>query len=366
MRAMFDRVQLGDLQLKNRFVRSATRDGYADDQGLVTPALLQIYDNLARGGVGTIITGHAYVTDVEQSRQPGQMGIYDDICIAGYRRLTEIVHAHGVKIFMQMSCIGAQTFSSGAGRLIWGPSAVADLATGILPTEMTAGDIDLLQTAFGKAASRAKEAGFDGVQIHAAHGYVLNKFLSPYYNRRTDGYGGTSASRARMVTETYAAMRAQVGPNYPLLIKVNCSDFMAGGMEFADCRTICRILDEMGIDGIEVSGGTLSSPDNKGPIRTGLKKQDPYFSAYAAQLAEELHAPILLVGGNRDFAVMTRILNNSAIALFSLCRPLIHESDLINRWQGGDLRPARCIACNKCLGLERTVCILHQKPEKAV
>lgn len=361
MKKMFEPITLAGVELGNRFIRSATRDGYADESGYVTGELVDIYERLAKSGLGAIITGHAYVTDKEQSRQPGQMGIYSDACIDGCRKLTDAVHRHGVKIFLQVSCIGAQTFSNVAGKLIWGPSAVADLATGIMPVEMSVSDIQTLQQAFTDAAVRAKEAGFDGIQLHAAHGYVLNKFLTPYYNRRTDIYGGSLENRARMLLETLGAVRSKVGEDYPVFIKLNCEDFMDGGVEFPDSRRLCNMLVEAGISGIEVSGGSLSSPDNTGPIRINIDKKPPYFLEYGVQLAAELPVPVILVGGNRDFAAMEKTLNSTEITAFSLCRPLIHEPELISRWRDGDRTPAKCISCNKCLGLDRTVCTLKQK-----
>ncbi|MFZ2950258.1 MAG: NADH:flavin oxidoreductase, partial [Desulfuromonadaceae bacterium] len=232
MKSLFDQTCFAGLHLKNRFIRSATRDGLADDRGQVTQELLRVYENLAKGGVGTIITGHAYVTDVEQSKQPRQMGIYDDSLIDGYKLLTEAVHQHAVNIILQISCVGAQTYGGGNERLLWGPSAIEDVATKIVPKEMSGEEIRFLQNAFADAALRAKKAGFDGVQIHAAHGYVLSKFLNPCYNRRTDQYGGGIDNRARMLFETYAAIRQKVGSAFPVLIKINSSDFMDQGMTF--------------------------------------------------------------------------------------------------------------------------------------
>ncbi len=284
MKSLFDQTHLAGLHLKNRFFRSATRDGLADERGQVTEELVQVYENLAKGGVGTIITGHTYVTDVEQSKQPRQMGIYDDSLIDGYKRLTETVHRHKANIVLQISCVGAQTYAGRDERLIWGPSPVEDLATGIVPKEMSKEEILYLQHAFADAALRAKKAGFDGVQIHAAHGYVLNKFLNPYYNRRTDGYGGTIDDRARILIETYSAIRNIVGAEYPILIKINCSDFMDQGMTFAESKYVCKKLVGLGIDAIEVSGGTLSSPPNEGPVRIIRKEQEHYFKRYAVEI----------------------------------------------------------------------------------
>jgi 2,4-dienoyl-CoA reductase-like NADH-dependent reductase (Old Yellow Enzyme family) len=361
MKSLFDQTDSAGLHLKNRFFRSATRDGLADERGQVTEELVQLYENLAKGGVGTIITGHAYVTDVEQSKQPRQMGIYDDSLIDGYKRLTETVHRHDANIVLQVSCVGAQTYAGGDERLIWGPSQVEDLASRIIPKEMSQEEILYLQHAFADAALRAKEAGFDGVQIHAAHGYVLNKFLTPYYNRRTDEYGGTIDNRARMLVETYSAIREKVGSEYPILIKINCADFMAQGMTFAESTYVCKKLVGLGLDAIEVSGGSHSSRTNEGPVRIIKRDQEHYFKRYAVEIAHEVDAPVILVGGNRDFSSMEQILNQTEIEYFSLSRPLICESDLINRWQEGNLKPARCISCNKCLGLETTTCILNSK-----
>jgi 2,4-dienoyl-CoA reductase-like NADH-dependent reductase (Old Yellow Enzyme family) len=349
------------MNLKNRFVRSATRDGFADDRGHMTGELLKVYEDLARGGAGTIITGHAYVTDLEQSKQPRQMGIYDDSFVDDYRRLTETVHGHDAAIILQINCVGAQTYAGGAERLIWGPSPVADLFTGITPREMTGEEILFLQRAFADAADRAKRAGFDGVQIHGAHGYILSKFLSPYYNRRSDRYGGALENRARMLFETYGAIRDRVGPAYPVLAKINCGDFMDQGATFADSLYVCEGLAAAGIDAIEVSGGNLASRPNEGPIRIIRREQESYFRAYAAEIAAHVDVPVMLVGGNRDATALADVLNQTKIEYVSLCRPLICESDLINRWHGGDLTPAKCISCNKCLGLESTTCIFNRR-----
>lgn len=360
MRSLFDQTKLAGLNLKNRFVRSATRDGFADDQGHMTKELLKIYEELAKGGVGTIITGHAYVTDMEQSKQPRQMGIYDDSFIEDYKELVQTIHAYDANIILQISCVGSQTIASAGERLIWGPSPVEDLASKITPKEMTKKDILFLQNAFADAAFRAKKAGFDGVQIHAAHGYVLTKFLTPYYNRRTDEYGGGIEKRATIVFETYSAIREKVGWKYPVIIKINSEDYMDQGMTFAECKYVCRKLAELGIHAIEVSGGSFSSRPNEGAVRKIKKEQDPYFKYYAVELAKDVDVPVILVGGNRDYNSMNDILNSTNIGYFSLSRPLLCENDLINRWKSGDTKHAKCVSCNKCLGLESTTCFFNR------
>lgn len=359
MKSLFDQTQFAGIQLKNRFIRSATYDGVADESGHMTEALFAVYENLAKGGVGTIITGLTSVTNLEQS-SPGQMCIYDDSFIEGYKKMTDVIHSHNANIILQMACLGSQTAPNTNGKIVWGPSAIEDVSYKNMPEEMTAKDILTVQTAFADAALRAKQAGFDGVQMHVAHGYLLSKFLTPYYNRRTDGYGGSIENRARMVLETYQAIRARVGAKYPILIKINSEDYMDQGMTFAECKYVCKKLVELGIDAIEISGGGFSSRPNEGPMRTVKPQQEPYFKAYAAELAQEIRVPVIAVGGNRDVTSLIDIINQTSIEYIALSRPLICESNLINRWQAGELNQAKCISCNKCFHPEGTSCIFNR------
>jgi 2,4-dienoyl-CoA reductase-like NADH-dependent reductase (Old Yellow Enzyme family) len=360
MKSLFDQTQVGALKLKNRFIRSATYDGVADEHGHMTEELFDVYENLAKGGVGTIITGLTSVTNLEQS-SPGQMCIYDDSFIEEYKKLTGVIHSHNANIILQIACLGSQTTPNSNGKVVWGPSAIEDLGYKNTPQEMTPKDILIVQTAFADAALRAKKAGFDGVQMHVAHGYLLSKFLTPYYNRRTDGYGGSIENRVRMVLETYQAIRAKVGSDYPILIKINSEDYMSQGMSFAECKYVCKKLVQLGINAIEISGGNFSSRPNEGPMRTVVPRQEPYFKAYAAELAQEIKIPVIAVGGNRDFASLTEIINQTSIEYIALSRPLICESDLINRWQAGELKQAKCISCNKCFHPEGTSCIFNRQ-----
>lgn len=357
MKSLFDQTQFAGMKLKNRFFRSATYDGLADECGRMTDELFQAYENLAKGGVGTIITGLTSVTDIEQSI-PRQMAIYDDSFIDGYQKLTEMSHRYNANIILQIVCLGSQTSS---GKVMWGPSSVEDLGYKTTPDEMTPQEILLVQSAFADAALRAKKAGFDGIQMHVAHGYLLSKFLTPYYNRRTDGYGGSIENRARMVIETYQAIREKVSPDYPVLIKINSEDYMDQGMTFEECKYVCQKLVELGVNAIEVSGGSFSSRRNEGPSRKITPEQESYFRQYAAEIAQEISVPFILVGGNREFELLTDILNQTPIEYFALSRPLIRESNLINRWQSGDLDRAKCISCSKCFGRrDGTSCIFNR------
>jgi len=360
MKSLFDQTNLAGMKLKNRFIRSATYEGLTDERGHLTEELFQVYENLAKGGVGTIITGLTYVTALEE-HNPQQMGIYDDSFVAEYQKLTEMSHRYEAKIILQITCMGSQTSSGKSGKVMWGPSPIMDLGYKTTPQEMSLQDIRFVQEAFAAAGLRAKQAGFDGVQLHGAHGYLLSKFLTPYYNRRTDGYGGNIENRARMVLETYQAIRDRVGPKYPIFIKINCDDFMDQGLTFSDCKYVCNKLAELGINAIEISGGLLSSRPNEGTIRVTKAGQESYFKAYAAELAQEISMPVILVGGNRAVAPLTEILNQTSIEYFALCRPLICESDLINQWRSDELKHAKCVSCNQCFHPEGTSCIFNRK-----
>lgn len=365
MRTIFDATSINSMNLKNRLVRSATWENMANAEGRMTESLFQVYKDLARGGAGMIITGYAFPLQEEQPN-PGMMGIYDDNFIEEYRPLTDMVHKHSSRIVMQIAYGGSQTNYNTEERTIWGPSAVADLAFKTVPQEMTQEDIQTLTKAYGDAAARAKAAGFDGVQFHAAHGYLLNQFLCPYYNRRTDQYGGSRENRARIVLEVYDEVRQRVGADFPVLIKLNAEDNIENGATFEDCRYLCRALAARGIDAIEVSCGTFAS-GKLGPCRNRIDapEKEAYNAEFAAQLAKELDIPILLVGGLRSPEVLEQLLETTPIEYFSLARPLLAEPNLIQRWQAGDRRPAHCTSCNGCFrpNPDGNLCVLNLTSE---
>lgn len=357
MKTLFDHTQLSGMKMKNRFVRSATHDGRADALGHVTEKLIRHYEELAKGGVGTIITGLTNVTDIEKI-VPGQMAIYNDSFIPEYQKLTDAVHQHDVNIIVQLVCNGAQNSSKNEG-VLWAPSTIEDEATVAGAKEMTKEDIQSMKDAFVNGAVRAKKTGFDGVQLHVAHGYLLSRFLTPYYNRRTDEYGGSTENRARVVLEICRRIREAVGPDYPVLAKINCDDFMDQGLTFEECKHVCKMLQEAGLSAVEISGGSRLSRPNEGVIRKVTAETESYFKQYAADIAEELDIPVICVGGHRDFNKLADIVNQTKIEYISLCRPFIREPELINRWTSGDRSPAKCISCSKCFGIE-TQCIFNQ------
>lgn len=358
MKTLFDQTQLAGMNMKNRFVRSATYDGRADALGHVTPKLIELYEGLAKGGVGTIITGLTNVTDLEKI-VPLQMAIYNDSFIPEYRELTDAVHRHGANLIVQLVCNGAQNRSQNEG-VLWAPSAIENEPTAAGATEMTKEDIVTMENAFISGAVRAKKAGFDGVQLHVGHGYLLSRFLTPYYNRRTDEYGGSTENRARVVVEICKGIREAVGADYPILVKINCEDFMEEqGFTFEECRIVCKLLKQAGLSAVEITGGTALSRRGEGTIRKVTTETESYFKQYAAKIAEEIDIPVLSVGGHRDIKKLTELVNQTKIQYISLCRPFIREPDLIQRWAGGDTSPAKCISCTKCFGME-TQCIFNK------
>jgi 2,4-dienoyl-CoA reductase-like NADH-dependent reductase (Old Yellow Enzyme family) len=349
MKTLFDRTTLSKINLKNRFIRSATWEELADEKGHLTNELISLYENLAKGGVSTIITGFANVMGFDQPA-PNMMGIYDDIFINEYKRLTNKVHENDTNIIMQIVHGGSK----------WGPSEIKHLLIKTITKEMSKSEIKEVVQAFADAALRVKKAGFDGVQIHAAHGFLLSMFLNPHYNKRTDEYGGSIKKRAKILFESFEAVRQAVGEDYPILVKINCEDFMDDGLTPEDSLYVCKVLSEKGINVIEVSGGSSSSRKNEGPIRRAdTQEKESYFKEYAAKIAREVKVPVVLVGGNRSIDNMDKILNNTKIEYFSMARPFICEPDLINRWKAGNTDPTKCISHYTCSGV-RKGCILNQ------
>jgi 2,4-dienoyl-CoA reductase-like NADH-dependent reductase (Old Yellow Enzyme family) len=221
---------------------------------------------------------------------------------------------------------------------------------------MTILEIDKVVTAFGEAAARGKRAGFDGVQLHGAHGYLLSQFLSPFFNQRTDRYGGNLENRARLLLEVVQAVRKEVGEGYPLLVKINSEDFVENGLTADESLEVCAMLEKAGVDAIEMSGGTVYASGKYSSLRTGVAKSqesESYYREAAARYKQRIGIPLLLVGGIRSLEAAGSIVHDGVADFISLCRPLISEPDLIGRWKAGDRRPALCISCNGCVGPAR-------------
>ena len=349
MATLFETTQIKNMSLANRSVRSATWEGLANEDGTTSSRLNDLMVELARGGVGLIITGLAYVDKKGQS-DPWQLGIDRDECISGLSEMTGAVHKAGGKIAVQISHAGCHSDASLTGMEPIGPS-VMENESGPFCKEMTGQDIGRMVSDFGHAALRAKEAGFDGIQLHGAHGFMMSQFLSPFYNKRDDDYGGSVTGRTRIVLEILQRVRAEVGIHYPVMVKLNTADFVDGGLIVDDMLESVAMLENAGIDAIELSGGLIKYSGNYGPARPGLLKteeEEIYYGEAVRRYKSQSKVPLMLVGGIRSYTVVERLLGESLADYVSLCRPLIREPGLINRWKSGDTSKSTCLSDNLC------------------
>lgn len=333
MRTLFDTVKLGPLTLKNRFVRSATWEAMADESGLPTERLIKVYDELAQGGIGLIITGATTIVP-DPTGLAGMMSIADDSYIPGYQNLTSGIHQYDTPLVMQITYVGRGG--------VWQT-----------PGGSTLHELYAISRAYGEAAIRAKKAGFDGIQIHAGHGYFLSQFLSSKKNTRTDMYGGSVANRGRFILEIYDEIRSRVGTDFGIFVKINCGDFEdEDDGVFEACQYTCTQLSVRGIDGIEITGGS-----GKGlPLPPRGTYSESVFRDYAATIANSIETPIIMVGMNRNPVVMNEILNTTRIASFSMSRPFIREPDLVETWKTHPDRQAACTSCDACRKQEAIIC----------
>ena len=254
--AAFQPMSIGAVNLKNRVIRSATHEGMAEKDGCPTKKLRELYARLAKGGAGAIITGYAGTQQNGRCPLHRMLMIDQDRFIGPYHAITEGVHELGAPIFLQIAHSGRQTRSSITGMPTVAPSAIRDkFYSEDMPAPLSEGEIEGIIDSFVGAVERAKRAGFDGVQLHAAHGYLLSEFLSPYSNRRGDQWGGTTENRFRIVREIYDRARRAVG-DYPILAKLNAYDGRKGGMRLDEAVRVARLLEESGCAAIEVSCGT--------------------------------------------------------------------------------------------------------------
>jgi 2,4-dienoyl-CoA reductase-like NADH-dependent reductase (Old Yellow Enzyme family) len=356
------------MTLKNRFVRSATWEGMAEDDGACTARLIDLMARLADGGVGLIISGHAYVSREGQAG-PKQMGVYDDGMLPGLTRMAQAVHDRGGRIIVQLAHAGTQAAAALSGLPAMGPS-VFDGKKAPASREMTEAEIAGVVAAFAAGAERVRKAGFDGVQIHAAHGYLLSQFLSPFYNRRQDRYGGGIENRARIVLEVLAAIRRAVGGAFPVLIKLNSEDFLEDGFSRQEMLDVCRMLEDAGIDAIELSGGTGHS-GRYTPVRTGrfdTPDRQVFYRDAAREYKDHIRTPLILVGGIRSPEVAEALVASGEADYIALSRPLIREPALIRRWQAGDTAIAACKSDNLCfkpaLDGRGIYCVLEEREKK--
>ncbi len=320
---IFGPYRIGRLSLKNRFVRSATAESSATSDGVLTEAVFPIYEALAHGGVGLIITGHMYVDDGWKCSSL-QTGIAREDHLPGLRRLAQVCRSNGAKVVAQINHAARP------------------------PQEMTPAEIRTAADCLVGAAGRVEEAGFDGVQIHAAHGFLLSGFLTPAVNRRADAYGGDAAGRRRLLVEIAARMRGSLGPQYPILCKLGVVDGCDSCLPLEESVATAQALQETGVDAIEVS--CTRSGDHAQAVAMGIDapEKEAYFAPQAKVIKRSVEIPILLVGGLRSRQVMQNAVDEGVCDMISMSRPFIREPDLINRMAAGQVDRSACISCGEC------------------
>ena len=330
MKNLFDETKLGGVTLRNRAWRSATWLGLAGRNGEITNGIIRTYAELAKGGAAMLVTGLTSIVE-NDATIGGEAKFYDDLFVAGHRRLTDAVHDEGAKIIMQTAMVDG------------------------LVDELATDEVEGVVRQFGAAAARAERAGYDGVQIHAAHFFYLSKFISPLFNHRIDRFGGSAEGRARILVEILASMRERTSPGFVVAIKINSDDCQPRGVTLDDFLTAGRLLSDAGIDAIEVSANYTSRPN----VRAGVNEGS--FLPAATRLAASVDAPVVLVGGLRSLETVNEILARTRIEYIAFSRPLIREPNLINRWRTGDIRPSTCVSCNACYRTPGHICIFAGK-----
>ncbi|MDO4650112.1 MAG: NADH:flavin oxidoreductase [Eubacteriales bacterium] len=346
MKQIFEETKLGKLTIKNRLVRSATFENGCGDYGHIKSELEKVYHQLAEGGVGLIITGmmsaahNAGVSD-------NMIKIYEDSFVNDFAPIVDAIHNCDGKIVVQLGHCGAKASVIDKGEYAFAPSDIE--LGGKTAKEMTKKQINDLVKEYGISARKCKEAGADGVQIHGGHGYLVSEFLSPYFNHRTDEYGGNIENRARLLFEIYDEIRSQVGTEYPILIKINYSDLVEGGNTGVETSYVCKELEKREIDAIELTSGISVNPESA-PTQPG-RKEEGFFTEGALDIAGQITTAVISVGGYRSLDKIKETLNAGNIEAISICRPLICEPDLPRKWQNGDTDKAICVSCSQCFGM---------------
>ena len=312
MKNIFDEVNLGDLKLKNRLIRSATWLGACDYDGNLTEPVYKTYRELASGGIGTIVTGITTISP-HDALIDGIAQFYDDKFIPQHKILTEEVHKFGAKIFLQAAIVDSVFY-------------IGEELYRVPINQLTDENIAEVVKLFADSAIRAKKSGYDGLQIHAAHGF----FLSQYIQRDE-----------KILGDILEAIH-EVDKDFCVIAKINGEN----------CIEACKIMATHDVKAIEISGNYTSRDAT--PF-----SNEAYFKNFALAVKNRVDVPIILVGGHRSVEMMDKLLNETEIEYLSLSRPLIREPNLINRWKSGDLRPSACISCNSCYRTPNHTCIFN-------
>lgn len=316
---LLESLRLDNLVLKNRLVMPPMATAKAKADGSVSRELIDYYAEKAAGGYfGLVITEHGYIRP-DGKASANQLSVASGDAIEGLKRLAAAISRNGSSCAVQINHAGSATSEDIIGTMPVGPSAVQNPRRGVLPHELSSAEIADIVDAFGDAARRVQNAGFDAVEIHSAHGYLLNQFLSPLTNKRRDEYGSDLMGRIRIHLEVIEAVKSAVGGDFPLLIRLGASDFTEGGTTLDDSRTAARAFEGAGVDIIDISGGFC------GYIVPGLEGQG-YFAPLSLAIKSAVSIPVILTGGITEAAAAERLLAEGAADLVGVGRAVLGDS----------------------------------------
>jgi len=377
----FKPLEISGIRFKNRIIRSATHEGMADETGIPDERLKKLYVSLAKGSAGAIITGFTGIRQDGKSSMHNMIMIDRDEVIPAFKEITDAVHEYNTPIIMQVAHCGRQTRSKSTGEPVKGVSPIRHkFFNEDLPHELTQSEINEIINGFVLAAIRAKNAGFDAIQLHAAHGFLLSEFLSSHSNRRNDQWGGSIKNRFRIVKEILERTKEKTD-GFPVFIKLNSHDSQKNGMIVDEAVAYAKMLEQAGCDGIEVSCGTIEDglytirgeklpaeaalqytfkyeslpllvKKVAGPFLKAVVKQPKPLNNYnldaAVKIRKAVNIPVMVVGGINSFDSIDKIINRHGIDLVSMSRPFIIQPDIVEKFKSGDLQKSKCIMCNFC------------------
>lgn len=353
--------------LANRVAKAAMEENLADAEHAPGAVLLRLYQAWAQGGAGLIITGNVMI-DRYAMTGPGGVVLEDEQHLARFSQWAAVCRSHGAQAWMQINHPGRQALAS-LGQVAVAPSPVAVDIPGLAgmfaqPRALTEDEIEQLIQRYLRTALLAQRAGFSGVQIHAAHGYLLSQFLSPLTNQRSDQWGGSLENRARILLRIVDAVRGAVDPLFCVAVKLNSADFQRGGFDSADATAVVALLNGRGVDLVELSGGSYESPAMQGQTRDGRTlAREAYFLDFAEQISAVAQMPIMVTGGVRRKAVAERVVEG-AVAVVGIATALAAEPYLPARWQAGEdiaVRPLQVNWKNKGLAAAATMAVVKKQ-----
>ena len=351
---LFEPFQLKGLLLKNRVVMASMGTNLASPEGFVTDEMISYYAERAKGGAGLIITELVTIDSPLGNGIERQLSIDEDKYIFGLRKLTTEIHRHGSKIFIQLNHAGNRAKLEFKGMpFIVSASNIPSSIMKVKPKPLTLEEIAKLIDSFGRGARRAREAGFDGIDLHIAHGYLLCQFLSNLTNKRLDDYGGNLENRARFALEVLKQCRSEVGEDFLISGKITGNQYVNGGITLREARAFCSLLEEKGIDAIQVSGGDSESSDHF-PVPPMYSRQGCYLSI-AESIKKALGVPVIAVGRINNIELANRIVESGKVDLVAMGRAFLADPYFLRKAQTGKYEEIRtCIGCNQgCIGRDR-------------